>query len=168
MSDTIQQSVLGRLSNDLAEAVERAGAATVTVNARKRMPATGIIWSADGLIVTANHVVERDEEISVGLADGRTVDAKLLGRDPGSDLALLKIEAADYASFERLLSVAQLSFSRGDVAALRSATTPEMLGYFTDQLDDNTKRGLRNEIADPTWTPLKPERLTRPKNSEGV
>jgi S1-C subfamily serine protease len=95
MSDTIQQSVLGRLSNDLADAVERAGAATVTVNARRRMPATGIVWTADGLIVTANHVVERDDEITVGLADGRTVEAKLVGRDPGSDLALLKIEASD-------------------------------------------------------------------------
>ena len=61
----------------------------------------------------------------------------------------LKIADADYASFERLLSVAQLSFGRGDVAALRSATTPEMLGYFTDQLEENTKQGLRNEIADP-------------------
>jgi predicted lipid-binding transport protein (Tim44 family) len=61
----------------------------------------------------------------------------------------LKIEDSDYASFERLLSVAQLSFSRGDVAALRSATTPEMLGYFTDQLEDNAKRGVRNEVADP-------------------
>jgi S1-C subfamily serine protease len=101
MSDTIQQSVLGRLSNDLAEAVERAGAATVTVNARKRMPATGIIWSADGLIVTANHVVERDDEITVGLADGRTVEAKLIGRDPGTDLALLKIEASDLTSAPR-------------------------------------------------------------------
>ena len=61
----------------------------------------------------------------------------------------LKIEEADYASFERLLSVAQLSFGRGDVAALRSATTPEMLGYFTGQLEENTRQGLRNELADP-------------------
>ena len=95
MSDTLETSVLGRLSNDLANAVESAGASTVTVNARRRMPATGIIWSADGLIVTANHVVERDDEITVGLADGRAVEAKLIGRDPGSDLALLKIDAGD-------------------------------------------------------------------------
>jgi hypothetical protein len=33
-------------------------------------------------VVTANHVVERDEEITLGLADGRTVDARLVGRDP--------------------------------------------------------------------------------------
>lgn len=97
MSDTIETSILGRLSNDLASAVETAGAATVTVNARRRLPATGIVWSADGLIVTANHVVERDDEITIGLPDGRNVPARLVGRDPGSDLALLKIEAGDLA-----------------------------------------------------------------------
>ena len=59
--------MLARLSDDLAAAVERAGAGTVTVNARRRMPASGIVWTEEGLIVTANHVVERDEEITVGL-----------------------------------------------------------------------------------------------------
>lgn len=95
MSHSIETSVLAQLSDDLANAVETAGAATVTVNARRRMPATGIVWEASGLVVTANHVVERDDEITIGLPDGRTVDATLLGRDQGSDLALLKIEAAD-------------------------------------------------------------------------
>jgi S1-C subfamily serine protease len=101
MSDTIETNILGRLSNDLATAVETAGAATVTVNARRRMPATGIVWSDDGLIVTANHVVERDDEITIGLPDGRTLPATLIGRDPGSDLALLKIDASDLTAAPR-------------------------------------------------------------------
>jgi S1-C subfamily serine protease len=88
-------STLAQLSDDLANAVERAGAATVTVNARRRMPASGIVWSEDGLVVTANHVVEQDEEITLGLPDGRTVKASLVGRDPGSDLALLQIASTD-------------------------------------------------------------------------
>ncbi|MGH2560049.1 MAG: trypsin-like peptidase domain-containing protein, partial [Thermomicrobiales bacterium] len=92
--DHIDGSVLTRLSDDLASAVERAGAWTVTVNARRRMPASGIVWSDTGLIVTANHVVEQNEDITIGLSDGRTVPAKLLGRDPGSDVALLKIEVS--------------------------------------------------------------------------
>ena len=61
----------------------------------------------------------------------------------------LPIEAADFSAFERLLSVIQLSFGREDAAALRSATTPEMLGYFTEQLTENAAKGLHNEIADP-------------------
>jgi S1-C subfamily serine protease len=98
MSDTLnaaETGVLGRLSDELAEAVERAGAGTVTVFARQRLPATGIIWSEDGLIVTANHVVEQSDDIKVGLPDGRTVAATLSGRDAGSDIALLKADATD-------------------------------------------------------------------------
>jgi S1-C subfamily serine protease len=98
MSDTlnaVDAGILGRLSDELAAAVERAGAGTVTVYGRQRLPATGIIWSEDGSIVTANHVVEQNEDIKVGLPDGRTVEATLVGRDAGSDIALLKIEVTD-------------------------------------------------------------------------
>ncbi len=83
--------LLAQLSNDLAAAVERAGAGTVTVNARRRMPASGIVWTEDGLIVTATHVVEREEDITVGLPDGREAAATVVGRDPGSDIALLRV-----------------------------------------------------------------------------
>src|SRR4051794_1834558 len=100
MSNTAETSVLGRLSNDLASAVETAGAFTVTVSARRRMPATGVIWSND-LIVTSNHVVERDDDIKVGLPDGRTIDATLVGRDQGSDLALLRSSVADLNAARR-------------------------------------------------------------------
>lgn len=102
MSSTLSpSSLLASLSDELANAVERAGAAVVTVDARRRHPASGIVWSSDGLIITANHVVERDEEIEVGLPDGRRVAATLAGRDPGSDLALLRIEASGLTPMAR-------------------------------------------------------------------
>jgi S1-C subfamily serine protease len=105
MSTTLSSSsLLAGVSNELADAVERAGAGVVTVDARRRHPATGIVWTADGLVVTANHVVERDEEIEVGLPDGRTVGAALVGRDPGSDLAVLRVEATDLTPLERTAS----------------------------------------------------------------
>lgn len=81
-------------SDALAAAVETAGKSTVTVDARGRLPATGVVWSADGEIITADHVVQRDENINVTLPDGTAHTAKLLGRDPSSDLALLKIDAS--------------------------------------------------------------------------
>jgi S1-C subfamily serine protease len=81
-----------RFSDSLAEAVEKAARATVTVDARGRFPATGVVWSADGEILTADHVVQRDENIGVTLPDGSTHAARVVGRDPGSDLALLKID----------------------------------------------------------------------------
>jgi S1-C subfamily serine protease len=102
MSATLSSSsLLAGVSDELAGAVERAGIGVVTVDARRRIPASGIVWSTDGLIVTANHVVERDEEIEIGLPDGRKVNATLVGRDPGSDLALLRVEAADVQPLDR-------------------------------------------------------------------
>jgi S1-C subfamily serine protease len=82
------------LSNAIASAVETHGPGIVRVEARHRMPSTGLVWSADGLIVTAARSIEREENIEVGLADGRTVSARLVGRDPSTDLAVLKAEAA--------------------------------------------------------------------------
>jgi len=86
--------VLQSLSNALASTVESVGASVVRVEGRRRMPATGIVWSADGLIVTAHHVVERDENIKVGLPDGSTAVASLVGRDPSTDLAVLRVQGA--------------------------------------------------------------------------
>jgi S1-C subfamily serine protease len=57
------------------------------------LPASGIVWSADGIIVTANHVVKRDDGLTVGLPDGQGVKAALVGRDPSTDLAVLKVDA---------------------------------------------------------------------------
>ena len=54
-----------------------------------------VIDAANGYIVTNNHVVQNADEISVGLADGRILNAKLIGRDSQVDLALLQVEAED-------------------------------------------------------------------------
>lgn len=92
---TTRSTLLEQLSNDMAGAVETAGASAVRVNARRRLPATGIVWShADGssIVVTASHVVERDEDITVTTADGRELPATLIGRDHRSDLAALRID----------------------------------------------------------------------------
>jgi len=84
-------NVLVELSNAMAAAAEKAGASTVLVNARRRMSASGIAYAAD-LILTADHVVEQEEGMTVTLPDGSMLGAKLAGRDPGSDLALLRLE----------------------------------------------------------------------------
>lgn len=91
---TESSGVLANLSNDLATAVEQAAQSVVTVFGRQRMPATGIVWSADGLIVSANHVVERDEDIHIDTPDGQHLSTSVVGRDPNSDLVLLKLDGA--------------------------------------------------------------------------
>ncbi len=78
------------LSNRITEAVEQSGKAIVAVNARQRFPASGIHWQP-GIVVTADHGLKRDEEISVTLPGGSTRGATLVGRDPSTDLAVLRI-----------------------------------------------------------------------------
>jgi S1-C subfamily serine protease len=83
-------TALSDLSNALADAVAAADSYVVRVEGRRRMPASGILWNEDGVIVTANHVVKRDEGITVGLPGGKSADATLVGRDPSTDLAVLR------------------------------------------------------------------------------
>ncbi len=86
-------STLTDFSNGLSSAVEKGGAGTVLVDARKRYPASGIAYAAD-LVLTADHVVTRDDNLRVITPDGKTLSATLAGRDPGSDLALLRLAEA--------------------------------------------------------------------------
>jgi S1-C subfamily serine protease len=92
---------LAGLSNDLANAVDTAALSIVRVEARRGNASSGIIWTSDGHILTADHTVEREEDIPVGLNDGRSVKAKLVARDPGTDLALIKVDTTDLTAAER-------------------------------------------------------------------
>jgi S1-C subfamily serine protease len=92
------ETVLSNLSEALADAVAAAGAGVVRVEARRRFHASGLIWNTDGIIVTNHHVVQRSENIRIGLSDGRTVPATLIGRDPTTDIAVLKIAETDIAA----------------------------------------------------------------------
>ena len=83
-------SFISQLSEGLADAVATAGQSIVRVEGRRRLPASGIVWSSDGLIVTAHHVVEQNDDITIGLPDGSTATATVVGRDPTTDLALLR------------------------------------------------------------------------------
>lgn len=85
-------NVLQTYSDEMAAAVDRAGRSVVSVDARNHIPGSGIVWSAEGEILTADHLIQRDENITITLPDGSTHAATIVGRDPGSDLALLKID----------------------------------------------------------------------------
>lgn len=84
-------SALTDLSDDLAGAVATAAQSVVAVNGGRRIGASGVHWRA-GVIVTADHVLEQDDDLTVSLPDGKRVDAKLAGRDPSTDIAVLKAD----------------------------------------------------------------------------
>jgi S1-C subfamily serine protease len=104
------------LSNALALATERAAANVVAVHAEARGSASGVIWRT-GIIVTAEHALRRDEEIHATLPDARVVPATLAGRDPSTDLAVLKCAEA---------TVAVAAF--GDAAALKPGNLTLVVG----------------------------------------
>jgi len=87
------------LTNELAGAVERAGRVVVAVNARERIPSSGVHWRQN-VIVTAAHTVKRREEITITLQDGRTVPATLVGHDSGTDLAVLRFQGVEMPTAE--------------------------------------------------------------------
>ena len=85
------QSTLASLSSELAKLVEEFQPYVVAVHARGHYPSSGVHWRP-GIIVTADHTVRRDEDIQVTLPDGKRADAVLAGRDPGTDIAALKVD----------------------------------------------------------------------------
>ncbi|MEW6180506.1 MAG: trypsin-like peptidase domain-containing protein [Chloroflexota bacterium] len=107
MTNEEQDQLMGKVSQGWMRAAERASSFTVLVDARKRLPASGVAYSSS-LIITADHVVEREENIRVLLADGSVHSASLAGRDPANDLALLRLE-------DEHLTPAQLAEGEGRV-----------------------------------------------------
>ena len=86
-------NALEQLSDSLALAVQLAGEGVVRVEGRRRIPSSGIVWADEGLVVTAHHTIDRRSEVGIGLPGGETTTAKLLGRDPATDLAVLRMSA---------------------------------------------------------------------------
>jgi S1-C subfamily serine protease len=86
--------LLAALSDGMADAVEKIGPAVVRVNGRRRRPASGVVY-APNMVLTASHALEREEDLTVGISDGRTISAQFVGRDPSTDLAALRVEDLD-------------------------------------------------------------------------
>lgn len=85
---------LAALSEGMAEAVARVSPSVVRVHGRRRRPASGVIY-APGMVLAASHALEREEDLTVGTHDGGTLPARFVGRDPSSDLAVLRVEGLE-------------------------------------------------------------------------
>ena len=84
-------NALAALSDSTAQLVERTARSVVAVHSGGRWPASGIHWRS-GIVVTAEEVLERDENIRLTLPGGRLVEASLAGRDPTTDVAVLRFQ----------------------------------------------------------------------------
>jgi S1-C subfamily serine protease len=89
----MEADALTALSRRIAALVAERSAHVARVDGRRSGPASAIVWSADGLLVTSSHALERDEQIEIVLPSGEAAEGDLVGRDPTTDLALLRVRA---------------------------------------------------------------------------
>ena len=90
---TRTKSALVSLSEGIENVADKVSQSVVSVRSRTRGNGSGVVWSSDGLIVTCSHIVRNLDELEVSLGNGKSFQAKVIGNDPYSDIALLKIQA---------------------------------------------------------------------------
>lgn len=100
---------LADFSAQITKAVETIAGSIVAIDARPRVATSGVIWQTGGIIVSTNHTIQRDDDITVALADGRTTSATLVGRDAGTDIAVLRIDDEEIANSLKLADTAGTS-----------------------------------------------------------
>jgi S1-C subfamily serine protease len=147
-------SILETISSEFASAAEKVGSSVVAVHARRWMPTSGIEWKK-GVVITVHHGVQRDEDIKVLLGGGRAVSAKLSGRDPSTDIAVLRIEegsnSAPQLGDSTSLRLGHLVLAlgrtrRGDLVA-SSGIIGGISGEWSNQRGGNLDQHIRLDLA---------------------
>jgi S1-C subfamily serine protease len=100
MSPAKSKNPLVELSTSLADAVETAGRSIVAIHARRRIPSSGVVWR-DGVVVSASHTVRADGDVAVTLPSGESARATVVGRDPSTDLVVLRLNGASASVAQR-------------------------------------------------------------------
>jgi len=123
---TTDTNLLRTLSNQMADAVERVSPALVLVNGRQGRPASGIVYAHD-LVLTAAHVLEREEDLTIVTHDERTLTAQFAGRDLATDLAVLRV--ASLGITPSIASTEQARVGQLTLAVGRSANEGPMASF---------------------------------------
>jgi S1-C subfamily serine protease len=152
-SRTQTTSALRALSDDLTSAVDRAAQSVVAIHARPRIAASGIYWR-DGIVVAASHTIRKEQEIRITLPNGTRATANLVGRDGGTDLAVLRLDAPAAGS------VSLPAFAPAD--ALRVGTLVLAVGRPGDD-GVSTSLGIISAVSDRwrTWSGGEIDRFVR-------
>ncbi|MGC2575721.1 MAG: trypsin-like peptidase domain-containing protein [Candidatus Nitrosopolaris sp.] len=87
------KNALLSLSEEIENVADKVSKSVVSVRSSTRGNGSGVVWSSDGLILTCSHIVRKLDELEVSLSNGKSFPANVIGNDPYSDIALLKIQA---------------------------------------------------------------------------
>lgn len=144
------------LSRQLAEAVERVSPRIVAVDARPRVRTSGVIWRP-GVVVSTNHTIRRDEEMTIAYGNGSQTKATLAGRDPGTDLAVLRVEGEAAGAVDADTQFAEAS-------ALKVGSLVLAVGRVYPEQGVSASLGVIGVAGDEwrTWRGGEIDRLIRP------
>ncbi|MET0623193.1 MAG: trypsin-like peptidase domain-containing protein [Pyrinomonadaceae bacterium] len=156
MAESVANISLNALSQQLAAAVETVGRVIVAVDARPRVRTSGVIWR-EGVLVSTNHTIRRDEDITVTSHDGREFPATLAGRDPATDIAVLRFESKEGASPD-------VVYETADVAALKVGHLVLAAGRAHPSRGVTASLGVLSVVGGEwrTWRGGEIDRLIRP------
>ena len=150
-------ALLDAYSNAVVSAIARAAPSVVHVavrfSGRRRRAAgggSGFVLTPDGFLVTNSHVVHEASELTVTLADGSRWPARLVGDDPHSDLALLRVDAPELVPIARAdshaLKVGQLVIALGSPYGFRATATAGIVSALGRSLRTQAGRLVDNVI----------------------
>ncbi len=153
-SPSISSLLPDAFSHALMQIIKKAQASIVQVRNEGRGVGTGIIWSADGYVITNHHVVPTDKStIQVHLSDDRILEAKVIDRHPKQDLAMLHIAAdnlqAASVGDSSKLRVGEWVFAIGNPWGQRGVVTAGIVSGISatkENGDDSPRRYIKSDV----------------------
>ena len=153
-SPSISSLLPDAFSHSLMQIVKKVQASIVQVRNEGRGVGTGIIWSADGYVITNHHVVPTDKStIQVHLLDDRLLEAKVIDRHPKQDLAMLRIAAdnlqAASVGDSAKLRVGEWVFAIGNPRGQRGVVTAGIVSGISatpDNGNDSPRRYIKSDV----------------------
>jgi S1-C subfamily serine protease len=141
------------LSEEIERVADNISRSIVSVHSRNRGNGSGVIWNVDGHIVTCSHIVGELDEVEVSLSNGKRYRAKVIGNDPYSDIALLKIEATNGKDDIQPIEIADSENLKAGQFVLALANPYGEYPSITEGIITSERRSIRGVGAGWRWAP---------------